>query len=79
MPDMTPKKHLLSVILMLIRPFIGCPVIQKAKCEYSPFGKVFHKGLDESDKTGVLLKRLKNIEDKSKEQLKMIENEKSIN
>ena len=76
---MTRKKHLLSVILILIRPFIGCPVIQKAKYEYSPFGKVFHKGLVESDKIGVLLKRLKNIEDKSKERLKMIENEKSIN
>ena len=25
-------------------------VIQKAKCEYSPFGKVFNKGLDENDK-----------------------------
>ena len=50
-------------------------VIQKAKFEYSPFGKAFNKGLDESDKKG-LLKRLKNIEDTSEEQLKMIENEK---
>ena len=44
-------------------------VIQKAKFEYSPRGKVFNKGLDESDKKG-LLKRLKNIDDKNGEQLK---------
>ena len=50
-------------------------VIQIAKFEYSPFGKVFNEGLDESDKKG-FLKRLKNIEDTSEEQLKMIENEK---
>ena len=41
-------------------------VIQKAKSEYSPLGKVFNKGLDESDKKG-LLKRLKNIEGKNKD------------
>ena len=34
-------------------------VIQKAKFEYSPLGKVFNKGLDESDKKERLLKRLK--------------------
>ena len=44
-------------------------VIQKAKFEYSPLGKVFNKGLDESDKKEGLLKRLKNIEDKNEEQL----------
>ena len=36
-------------------------VIQKEKFEYSPLGKVFNKGLDESDKKEGLLKRLKNI------------------
>ena len=41
-------------------------VIQKAKFEYSPLGKVFNKGLDESDKKEELLKRFKNIEDQSK-------------
>ena len=41
-------------------------VIQKAKSEYSLLGKVFNKGLDESDKKEGLLKRLKNIEDQSK-------------
>ena len=34
-------------------------VIQRAKFEYSPLGKVFNKGLDESDKKERLLKRLK--------------------
>ena len=51
-------------------------VIQKAKFEYSPLGKVFNKGLEESDKKEGLLKRLKNIEDKSREQLKITENKK---
>ena len=49
-------------------------VLQKAKFEYSPLGKVFNKVLDESDKKEGLLKRLKNIEDKGEEQLKMTEN-----
>ena len=48
-------------------------VIQKAKFEYSPLGKVFNKGLDESDKKEGLLKRLKNIEGKNKDQLNEIE------
>ena len=51
-------------------------VIQKAKSEYSLLGKVFNKGLDESDKKEGLLKRLKNIEDKSEKQLEMIEKRK---
>ena len=49
-------------------------VIQKANFEYSPLGKVFNKGLDENYKKEGLLKRLKNIEDKNEEQLKMIKN-----
>ena len=44
-------------------------LIQKAKFEYSPLDKVFNKGLDEKEKTEGLLKRLKNIEDKTKKQL----------
>ena len=39
---------------------------EQAKFEYSPLGKVFIDGLDKSDR---LLKRLKNIEDKSNTQL----------
>ena len=42
-------------------------VIQKARFEYSPLGKVFNKGLDESDKKEGLLKRLKNIEGKNEQ------------
>ena len=37
--------------------------VQKAKSEYSPLGKEFNKGLDKSEKSEGLLKRLKNIED----------------
>ena len=37
--------------------------------KYSPLGKVFNKGLDDSDKKGGLLKRLKNIESKNEDQL----------
>ena len=51
-------------------------VIQKAKFEYSPFGKVFNKGLDESDKKEGVLKRVKDIEDKNEEWLKVIANKK---
>ena len=44
-------------------------VVQKAKFEYSPLGQVFKKGLDTSEKNEGLLKRLKNIEDKTDKQL----------
>ena len=46
--------------------------VEQAKFEYSPLGKIFNKGLKEEDKKEGLLKRLKNIEDKSEEQLKAI-------
>ena len=42
---------------------------EQAKFEYSPLGKVFTDGLDKSDKKEGLLKRLKNIKDKSNNQL----------
>ena len=45
-------------------------MIQKAKFEYSPLGEVFNKGLDETDKKEGILKRLKNIEGRNKEQIK---------
>ena len=38
---------------------------EQTKFEYSPLGKVFIDGLDKSDKNKGLLKRLKDIEDKS--------------
>ena len=44
-------------------------VIQKPRCEYSPLGKVFNKGLYESNKKEGVLERLKNIEGKNKDQL----------
>ena len=44
-------------------------VVQKAKFKYSPLGQVFNKGLDASKKQVGLLKRLKNIEDKTDRQL----------
>ena len=47
--------------------------VEQAKFEYSPLGKIFNKGLSEDDKIG-LFKRLKNIEDKNKEQLKLLSN-----
>ena len=45
--------------------------VEQAKFEYSPVGKVFTKGLEKEG----LLKRLKNVEDKKKAQLKAIEDE----
>ena len=47
---------------------------EQAKFEYSPLGKVFTDGLDKSDKNEGLLERLKNIEDKSNNQLLTIKN-----
>ena len=42
---------------------------EKARFEYSPLGKVFIDGLDKSNRKEGLLKRLKNIEEKSNNQL----------
>ena len=47
---------------------------EQAKFEYSPLGKVFCDGLDKYDKNEGLLKRLKNIEDKSNNQLLTFKN-----
>ena len=47
---------------------------EQAKFEYSPLGKKFTDGLDKSDKNEGLLERLKNIEDKSNNQLLTIKN-----
>ena len=48
--------------------------IEQAKFEYSPLGKIFNKGLDKNDRKEGLFKRLKNIEDKNEEQLKLLSN-----
>ena len=50
-------------------------VAEKPKFEFSPLGKVFNKGLYESDKKEELLKRLKYIKVKNKEQLKKVEDQ----
>ena len=47
---------------------------EQAKFEYSPLGKVFTDGLDKSDRKEGLLKRLKNIEGRSNNQLLTIKN-----
>ena len=52
-------------------------VVNQAKLEYSLLGKVFHQGLHEKNKKERLLKKLKGIEEKNEEQVKMIENKQS--
>ena len=47
---------------------------EQAKFEYSPLGKVFTDGLDKSDRKEGLLKRFKNIEGRSNNQLLTIKN-----
>ena len=48
--------------------------LTQAKFEYSPLGKVFTTRLDKSDKTEGLLKTLKNVENKSGNQLAVLNN-----
>ena len=50
-------------------------VVQKAKHGYSPLGQVFNKGLDTSEKQVGLLKKLKNIESKTDNQLDLMRNQ----
>ena len=50
--------------------------VEQAKFECSPLGKIFNKRLDKEDKKEGLLKRLKNIENKNKEQLNEIKYQK---
>ena len=45
--------------------------LEKAKFEYSPLGNIFNKGFSEEDKKEGLLKKLKNIEDKNEQLLKI--------
>ena len=47
---------------------------EQAKFEYSPLRKLFTDGLDKSNRKEGLLKRLKNIEDRSNNQLLTIKN-----
>ena len=49
--------------------------MNKLKFEYFPLVKTFNRGLNkDEDKKEGLLKRLKNIEDKNKEQLNLFSN-----
>ena len=50
--------------------------VEQAKFECFPLGKIFNKRLDKEDKKEGLLKRLKNIENKNKEQLNEIKYQK---
>ena len=48
-------------------------VLEQAKFNYSPLGKIFTKELKEEDKNEGLLKGVKNIKNKNEELLKAIE------
>ena len=53
-------------------------VIEQAKFDHSPLGKVFTKGLDkDEDKKEGLFKRLKNIENKNNEVLDEMKDQKN--
>ena len=60
----------------LTREYLGLKLstIEQAKFEYPPLGKIFNRGLNEDDKKEGSFKRLKNIEDKNEEQLKLFSN-----
>ena len=40
-------------------------IVEQAKFEYSPLGKIFNKGLDKDDRKEGLFKRMKDIGDKN--------------
>ena len=56
-------------------------IVKQAKFGYSPFGKIFNKGLSEDDKNEGLFKRLENIKDKNENQSQLIKDqgEKQLN
>ena len=47
-------------------------MVEQAKLDYSPLGKIFNKGLRDEDKKEGLWKKLINIEGKNEEQLEAI-------
>ena len=49
--------------------------VEQTKCEYSPLGKIFNKGLIEDDKKEGILKIIKNIEDKNEVPLHAIKDQ----
>ena len=52
--------------------------VEQVKFEYSSLGKIFNKDLSEEDKKEGLLKKLKNIEDKNEELLKIKNRQENI-
>ena len=49
--------------------------VERAKFEYSPFGKIFNRGLEKNDQKEEFFKRLKNIEGKNEAQLTAIKDQ----
>ena len=47
-------------------------IVEQAKFEHSTLDTTFNKGLNENDKKERFFKRLKNIESKNEEQLKVL-------
>ena len=65
--DLVDKYGYLSGKDLSLKP----STIKQAKFEYSPLGKVFTKGLNKDDQKDGLFKRLKNIDGKNEELLKI--------
>ena len=65
-----PKYEYLTKKDLVYKP----DAFEQAKFEYTLLGKVFTDGLDKFDRKEVLLKRLKNIEDRNNNQLLAIKN-----
>ena len=49
--------------------------VEQAKFEYSPFGKIFNKGLSEDNKKEGVFQRVENIKDKNEKQLQVIKDQ----
>ena len=50
-------------------------VVEQAKFDYSPLGKIFSEGLNKDDKKEGLLNRSRNIANKHKKQSEVIEDQ----
>ena len=50
-------------------------VVQRARFEYSPLGKVFYKGSEKDEKKGELLQRLKKMKTRMKRSWKQLKKE----
>ena len=53
--------------------------VEQAKFEYSPFGKIFNKGLSEKDKKEGLFKKLENVKDRNEELINITNTTKATN